>query len=119
MEQWSLVVDGRAVAGVEVSRTFAERSRGLLGRDGLAGALLFERTSSIHTAGLRFPLDVAFCDRDRRVQAVRRMRPWRLSRLRLRTRSVLEAEAGAFERWGLRRGSVLALAAPGTDEGGR
>ena len=119
MDQWSLLVDGRPVAQVGVARTFAERSRGLLGRDGLDGALLFEGTSSIHTAGMRFALDVAFCDRDRRVQAVRRMRPWRLSRLRLRTRSVLEAEAGAFERWGLRRGSVLALASPGSSGSGR
>ena len=35
------------------------------------------------------------------------MRRWRLGRPRLRARCILEAEAGAFERWNLHVGDQL------------
>jgi uncharacterized membrane protein (UPF0127 family) len=35
--------------------------------------------------------------------------PWRMSVPRRRGRSVIEAQAGAFERWGLRVGDHLEL----------
>lgn len=94
---------------VEVAKAFVERSRGLLGRDGIEGALLLEPAMSVHTIGMRFTLDVAFCDRHGRVLAVREVRPWRLTRLRPRCRSVLEAEAGSFVGWGVVPGSVLTV----------
>lgn len=48
------------------------RLRGLLGRDGLASGegLLLTPCRSIHMHGMRFPLDVAFLDRDGAVVAV-------------------------------------------------
>jgi uncharacterized membrane protein (UPF0127 family) len=104
-----LVVDGRIVAPIEMTAGFGERGRGLLGRDGADGALLLRRTSSIHTLGMRFSIDVAFCDRDLTVVAVRRLDPGHLSRPRLHARTVIEAEAGAFDRWGLRPGSCLGV----------
>ncbi len=104
-----LMVDGRPVAPIEVTAGFRERGRGLLGRDGIDGVLLLGRTSSVHTFGMRFPIDVAFCGPDLTVAAVRRLAPGRLSRPRLRARTVFEAEAGAFDRWGLRAGSVLGV----------
>ena len=61
------------------------------------------RHRSVHTLGMRFPIDVAFCDRDMVVVDVTTMVPWRMGRPRRRARTVIEAEAGAFERWGLRR----------------
>ncbi len=104
-----LLCDGIQVAPVEVAALPGERSRGLLGRDGIDGALLLAPAVVVHTIGMRFALDVAFCDRDLRVIGIAKMRRYRLSRPRLRTRAVLEAEAGAFVRWGVKRGSRLAI----------
>ncbi len=102
-----LMRDTEVLAALEVAESFADRSRGLLGRDGIDGALLLRPARSVHTIGMRFPIDVAFCDRDLVVVDFVRMRPWRLSRPRLRGRAVIEAEAGAFERWRLKVGDHL------------
>ncbi|GDY63139.1 hypothetical protein SAV14893_025320 [Streptomyces avermitilis] len=63
----------------------------------------------MHTLGMRFAVDVAYLDRELRVLAVRTMRPGRIGRPRPRARHVLEAEAGAMERWGVRRGVRVAV----------
>lgn len=102
-----LLRDGEVLASVEVARTRAERMRGLVGRDGIRGALLIVRARQVHTFGVRFPIDVAFCDREMVVLRTVRLRPNRISRVVLRARYVLEAEAGTFERWGLRPGQRL------------
>jgi uncharacterized membrane protein (UPF0127 family) len=73
--------------------------------------MVISPASSVHTFGMRFPIDVAFCDRSWRVIAVRTMGPGRMSRPRLRARVVIEAEAGAFERWDVIPGTRLALGA--------
>lgn len=89
---------------LEIAASYRARTRGLLGRDGLTGALLLTPATSVHTVRMRFAIDVAYLDRRLRVLAVRTMPPGRLGRPRLRARHVLEAEAGAMEGWGLRRG---------------
>jgi uncharacterized protein len=102
-----LLRDGDVLAAAEVADTFAQRTRGLLGRDGYEGAMVLPRTRSVHTAGMRFPIDVAICDKEMVVVDVVRLRPWRMSVPRRGGRTVVEAEAGAFERWGLRVGDKL------------
>jgi uncharacterized protein len=104
-----LLRDGQVLAAAEVASSYGERLRGLLGRSGYEGALVLERTRSIHTLGMRFAIDVAFLDRDMVVIDVASLRPWRMTVPRVRCRRVLEAEAGAFDRWGLRRGDRLEL----------
>jgi uncharacterized membrane protein (UPF0127 family) len=99
--------DGEVLASVEVADTAAARRHGLLGRDGIDGALLLVPAFAVHTLGMTFPIDVAYLDAGSRVLAVRRMRPFRIGRPRLRAKAVLEAEAGSFERWGIRVGDVL------------
>ncbi|MCI3932797.1 DUF192 domain-containing protein [Streptomyces sp. AN091965] len=94
---------------LEVARSPRARRRGLLGRNGLRGALLLPRTSAVHTLGMRFAVDVAYLDRRSRVLAVRTMRPGRVGLPRLRARRVLEAEAGAMAGWGVRRGVRLVV----------
>jgi uncharacterized membrane protein (UPF0127 family) len=67
---------------VEVARTSAHRRRGLLGRDELArgSALVITRCNAVHTVGMRFPIDVAFVDRNLRVRkVVRDLGPWRIA----------------------------------------
>jgi hypothetical protein len=104
-----LLRDGDVLAAAEVAESLAERTRGLLGRTTYEGALVLPRTRSVHTLGMRFPIDVAFCDREMVVVGVTMLRPWRMSLPRRGGRSVVEARAGAFERWGLRVGDHLDL----------
>jgi hypothetical protein len=104
-----LLREGDVLAGAEVLDGVAGRTRGLLGQSGYEGAMVLPRTRSVHTFGMKFPIDVAFCDKDMVVIAVTRVRPWRMTVPRRGGRSVIEAEAGAFERWGLKVGDRLEL----------
>ncbi|HKX70638.1 MAG TPA: DUF192 domain-containing protein [Acidimicrobiales bacterium] len=102
-----LLRDGEVLASLEIAESRRDRRRGLLGRDGIDGAILLRPARSVHTVGMRFPIDVAFCDADLRVVRVVRMPRHRVSRLVWRSRAVIEAEAGAFDRWKLRPGDEL------------
>jgi uncharacterized membrane protein (UPF0127 family) len=104
-----IVRDGEVLATLEVAASFSERLRGLLGRDAVDGALLIEHARSVHTLGMRFPIDVAYLDATMTVIETTSMPPWRTGRPRLRARRVLEAEAGAFERWRLLPGDHLEI----------
>jgi uncharacterized protein len=105
-----LLRGGEVLAAVEVCESFGSRLKGLLGRDRLDGALLLRPARSVHTVGMRFAIDVAFCDRSMRVVAVRTLRPYRMTAPRWKAACVIEASAGAFERWGLRVGDELEVA---------
>ena len=104
-----LLRDGDVLAAAEVVDGWAGRAKGLLGRDGYDGAMVLPHTRSVHTVGMRFAIDVAFLDRDLLVLDVVRVPPQRLALPRRRGRTVIEAEAGAFGRWGLRPGDKLEL----------
>ncbi|WP_137993619.1 DUF192 domain-containing protein [Streptomyces vilmorinianum] len=102
---------------LEIAASYRSRRRGLLGRDGITGALLLTPANSIHTFGMRFAIDVAYLDRAFRVLDVVTMRPGRLGMLRLRARHVLEAEGGAMAGWGLWPGAeVRVTVAPSRGE---
>jgi hypothetical protein len=104
-----LLREGEVLATLEVAESFADRVRGLLGRDGIDGALLLRPARSVHTIGMRFPIDVAFCDAHLVVITTRYLERHRVCLPRVRARSVVEAEAGAFERWHLRIGDQLEI----------
>lgn len=107
--QW-LLRGGDVLATAEVARTPWARMVGLLGRDELTGVLVLPRTRAVHTLGMRFPIDVAFVDRHGRVVDLCTMSPWRVGRPRV-CHMVVEASAGAFERWHLRIGDVVEVRA--------
>ena len=75
--------DGIEIASrCELAYGMFARMRGLLGRDGLAEGhgMWFPRTSSVHMFFMRFPIDVVFIDRDRRVVRVSvGLAPWRIA----------------------------------------
>jgi uncharacterized membrane protein (UPF0127 family) len=104
-----LVRDGDVLAAVEVPVGRRGRARGLLGRDGIDGAMLLRPCRNVHTFRMRFPIDVAFCDRDDVVLRTSTLRPGRVSPLVWRAAYALEAEAGAFARWELRVGDRVEL----------
>ncbi|MCZ0209287.1 DUF192 domain-containing protein [Streptomyces achromogenes] len=89
---------------LEVAASYRARTRGLLGRDAVDGAMLLSPASGVHTFGMRIPIDVAYLDRRLTVLAVRTMPPGRLGLPRPRARHVLEAAAGAMAAWGVRAG---------------
>ena len=102
-----LVRDGEVLASIEIARNRSGRRKGLLGRDGIEGALLLTPARSVHTLGMRFDIDVAFLDREGVVKRTVRMRRNRLGLPVLSARSVVEAEAGAFARWNLSVGQKV------------
>ncbi len=97
-----LVRDDEVLATLEVADGVRDRARGLLGRDGVEGAVLLRPARSVHTFGMRFAIDVAFLDRDLRVLRMLTMPRNRISMPVWRARAVVEAEAGVFGSWGLR-----------------
>lgn len=105
-----LVRDGQVLASLEVAERRRDRRRGLLGRDDFTGALMLRPARSVHTLGMRFPIDVAFLDGDDNVMGMVRMRPGRIARPRWKARAIIEATAGSFERWGLEAGDLVEVA---------
>jgi uncharacterized protein len=106
-----LVRDGDVLAAAEVADSARARRHGLLGRDGFAGALVLRPCRNVHTARMRFAIDVAFCDAEGIVLRTVTLVPWRLSPYVHRSAFVVEAEAGAFDRWRLRAGDRVELRA--------
>ena len=104
-----LVRDGDVLATAEVARDPRDRRRGLLGRDAFEGAFVIRHCRNVHTFGMRFPIDVAFCDVTGTVLRTCSLSPWRVSPLVWRAAFVIEATAGAFERWGLVPGDRVEL----------
>lgn len=102
-----LIREGDVLAAADVARTRSERRRGLLGRDATEGALVLRPCRNVHTIGMRFAIDVAFCDHDGVVLKTCCLRPWRVSPLVPRAAFAIEAQSGAFERWGLRVGDAI------------
>jgi uncharacterized membrane protein (UPF0127 family) len=75
-----------------VAKTFGSRLRGLSRCDRAAAGpgLLIPRCASVHTFGMRFPLDLFFLDAEDRVLSVRRRVPPRRIAWQRGARAVLE-----------------------------
>lgn len=104
-----LVAEGRVLASADVAGDRSSRTRGLLGRDHLEGALVLRPCRWVHTLGMRFALDVAYLDGEGYVVKTLRMKRHRLGIPVVHARTVVEAEAGAFARWGLRVGDRIEI----------
>jgi uncharacterized membrane protein (UPF0127 family) len=104
--------DARVLASVEIADARSARRKGLLGRDGLDGALVLRPCRWVHTIGMRFPIDVAFVSDDGEVVKTMQMHQRRIGVPVWRASTVIEAEAGAFARWGLRVGDIVELREP-------
>jgi len=92
-----------------LAETALSRCRGLLGRSGLSSGegMLLRPASSVHTAFMRFAIDVVFLDRaDRVLKVADDLGPWRMASCR-GARAALELPAGEARRRGLRPGVSL------------
>jgi uncharacterized membrane protein (UPF0127 family) len=104
-----LVHEGKVLASLERADSIHRRTIGLLGRKEFDGALLLEKTRSVHTLGMKFPIDVAFCDRDLRVVRIITMGQHRISRVEFSASCAIETKAGRFRHWKVEVGDELEI----------
>lgn len=96
---------------VAITESARERMRGLLGREALASseALSLQACRSVHTFGMRFPIDIVFLDRHNRIVAIHHDVPKRRMHLCLRATQTLEMAAGVARLHRLAVGTHLAF----------
>ena len=103
-----LLRDGDVVCALELADSPAERGA-LRGRPGCEGALHVDGARTVHTAGMKFAIDVAFLSTDLTVVRMARLKPWRVATGGRTARSAVQTEAGSLERWGVRVGDQLEM----------
>ena len=93
--------NGRELASnVIVADSLLKRLKGLLGKESMQSGegLWIKPCMSIHTLAMKFPIDVIFLNRKKRVIAiVKNIRPNRCTGLYPRAASVLELGAGTIQ----------------------
>lgn len=102
---------GRCIARhVYLACSFQARCLGLLSREAMLKeeGLLLVPGGSIHTLGMRFPIDVVFLNRQMRILGLaEHVRPWRVRVAPRGTRRVLELAAGQIAAHRLKEGIYL------------
>jgi uncharacterized protein len=108
-----LHVDGQRTAWrIRPALRWWQRAVGLLATPALEdpSGLWIAPCNSVHTLGMRYPIDVVFVNADGSVaKVVERLAPWRAAGCR-GARATLELRAGLAERLRLAPGMRLALA---------
>ena len=97
----------------EIADTSKSRKTGLLKHDRLerGQGLWINPCEGVHTIGMKFPIDVLFLDKKRRVVKIRAKMPrWRIAAC-LRAHSVLELPSGTAEATQTTAGDQLTLEA--------
>lgn len=89
------------------ARSRSERRTGLLGTDGIDGAVWITRCSWVHCWGMRYPIDVVYVARSGEVLAVAPLAPGRVGLPRPRAAAVVEMAQGEAARLGVVPGAVL------------
>ena len=112
-QEWSIRIarTGRLLAArAAMAQSLGARMKGLLGRRSLGAqeALILPQCRSIHTVGMRFPIDAVFVDRAWRVVALRpHLRQGRLVWPVAGAWNVVECADGTLERVDLAIGDEL------------
>ena len=99
-------------SSARAARSFWSRLIGLMGRSSLGSgeALVLEPCNAIHTAFMRFAIDVLYVDRSGRVvKAVSTLKPFRVSSVVRGARAVIELPSGAIANTGTAVGDELAF----------
>ena len=94
---------------METAFDSATRTRGLLGRTGLATgtALIIAPCQAVHTFRMQFAIDVIYAGRDGRIIKIRRSMPPGSISICVSAFATIEMAAGEAERAGLTAGDVL------------
>lgn len=96
--------------------SLVSRLVGLIGRDRMepGAALVLPGCRQVHTAAMRFPIDVIYADREWRVLRVtRNLGPWRVGARCPRAFYAIELPAGVAD--GVREGDLLLIDTQGCD----
>ena len=96
---------------IDLADTSAKRRTGLLKHERLAAGegLWIVPCASVHTFFMKFPIDLVYLSKNRKVRKVRHaVKPWRMSAC-LRAHSILELPAGAAEKSGTQAGDELGV----------
>ena len=104
--------DTRFATRLTRADTFVKRLRGLLGKRELGAeeALWIVPCKSVHTIGMRFPIDLIFVDkRHEVVGTIPGMRPYGVTRFYSKADSVLELQPGTIEKSGTGVGDRLEI----------
>ncbi|WP_374564989.1 DUF192 domain-containing protein [Ideonella sp.] len=114
MSLMNLHVDGQRTAWrIRQAARWWSRAIGLLATPALEDpcGLWIAPCNSVHTLGMRYPIDVVFVRSDGTIaKVVEQLRPWRAAGCR-QARFTLELRAGLANQLQLKPGMVLALAA--------
>jgi uncharacterized protein len=105
---------------VEIADEGVARRKGLLGRNQLPAGegIWIVPCESVHTFGMRFPIDLVYLDRNKKVKKVRSgMPPWRLSAC-LSAYSVVELASGTVHMTQTMPGDKLEFSLADSDTGG-
>ena len=100
---------GNTVIHIRKTQSTLERTRGLLGTSELPEdeGLWITPCNSIHTFGMRYPLDIIYLDKKRQIKKIiPNIKPRRLS-LSLLASSVIELRAGTIDKLSLKKGDTL------------
>jgi len=108
--------DNRWVARrVRMARSFRQRLLGLLRNRTLSAdeGLLLSPGASIHTFGMRFPIDALFLNGQMKIlRLAAHIPPWRVRLAPSRTRHVLELPAGSIHALGLKSNTYICIELP-------
>lgn len=84
---------------LEIASTFLSRLKGLMGRKTLkpSSGLMIDPCNSVHCFFMKFPIDVAFVDKENRVcQIITGMKAGAVSPIVWKAKYVIEGNANAF-----------------------
>jgi len=103
-----LIRGAEVLASLDVAETRSQKRKGLLGKSDYTGVLML-RTRSIHTIGMRFPIDVAVCDSQGVVLSLKTIPPGRVVAPRFRETVMFEAQAGTLRDLNVKPGDHLEM----------
>jgi uncharacterized membrane protein (UPF0127 family) len=109
---YNRTIDAEVASNVKKAQTLWQRLCGLLSHRDIAPTqgMWFDNCSSIHTMGMRAPIDVIFLDGQHRVVAIRRaVKPNRFFVGHSRARALVELGAASAPRGNVAIGDRLAL----------
>ena len=94
------------------AKSFIDRLKGLIGKKHFkkGEALIFRNCPSVHTFGMRFPIDLLFADKHLKIlMSIHDLRPYAFSPLVVRASFTIELPAGTLIESRTQVGDDLAL----------
>ncbi len=100
----------KLISDLQVAKGFWARGWGLIPRRSLGNeeGLFISNCQAIHTCFMSFAIDCVFVDGDMKVQGlVENVKPWRMTKIYWKARSVIELSAGSIRRLNIQLGDQL------------